>query len=112
MRAYQNELYRINNSKERRAFLQAQKKRRMLETRQYIWDYLKAHPCVLCGQDDPVVLEFDHIDRSSKLDSVGRLVSTSLESVKREIDKCRVLCANCHRKHSAEQLGWYADIVK
>lgn len=56
------------------------------------------HPCP-CGESDIRCLDFDHI-RGEKDRNISRMVRDgySLESIKREIEKCVVLCANCHRK--------------
>lgn len=68
---------------------------------------LLAHPCVDCGETDPVVLEFDH--RSDKSDNIGSMLrhGTSTETMEREIAKCDVRCANCHRRKTAKQFGWW-----
>jgi hypothetical protein len=69
--------------------------------------YLLDHPCVDCGQRDPVLLDFDHRDRSSKRSEVARLASTKpWQQVIAEIEKCDVRCANCHRRRTARQFGW------
>jgi hypothetical protein len=58
------------------------------------------HPCIECGEDDPVVLEFDHL--GGKLFDVGRAISDrSWDSILEEIAKCEVVCANCHRRRTA-----------
>lgn len=70
--------------------------------------YLKDHPCVDCGEDDPIVLTFDHV-RGRKSDSIARLASRSGASwsrIEREIKKCQVRCANCHARRTAKQFGW------
>src|SRR4051794_29676027 len=41
--------------------------------RQFIWDYYAAHPCVDCGEPDPIVLELDHC-RDIKFKNVSQLV--------------------------------------
>jgi hypothetical protein len=76
--------------------------------RRYVWKYLESHPCVECGEGDPRVLDFDHLDRSTKRDTMASLKrsSRSIKTLDEEIAKCRVLCANCHRKHTYDQLGW------
>jgi hypothetical protein len=67
--------------------------------REFVQNYLVGEVCVCCGEGDIRKLEFDHIDRSTKKNTISRLVHTthSLESIKKEIAKCEVLCANCHR---------------
>lgn len=64
----------------------------------YVREYLLAHPCVDCGEADPIVLEFDHL--RDKEDIVANLVHlpASINRIQREIDKCQVRCANCHRR--------------
>ena len=66
--------------------------------REYIWNYLSSHPCVDCGQSNPTVLEFHHV-RGKKKKEVTRLVRDgySLKVIQKEISKCDVVCANCHK---------------
>ena len=74
----------------------------------YIWRYFETHPCVDCGETDPVVLQFDHV-RGTKVASIASMVGPgfSLEKIEAEIAKCEVRCANCHFRKTARELGWY-----
>lgn len=55
--------------------------------------------CEVCGENHPACLEFHHTDPKQKKFSVSaRRDRPSLEKLKEEIAKCKVLCANCHRK--------------
>lgn len=77
--------------------------------RKYILEYLKSHACIKCGEEDILVLEFDHRDRKKKLFSIGEAFhrGMTLIKVKREIEKCDILCANCHRRKTMrENGGW------
>lgn len=77
--------------------------------------YLLEHPCVDCGEADVRVLEFDHDDPASKLNEVTRLANLSLPwwRVEAEIAKCSVRCANCHRRKTMEEGGfWRAGVER
>ncbi len=76
--------------------------------REAVLNYLRNHPCK-CGESDPVVLEFDHIDPANKDANVAELLASnvSLETIFREIEKCDVLCSNCHKKRTAKQFNWH-----
>ncbi len=66
--------------------------------KQFLYDYLSQNPCVDCGEPDPIVLEFDHV-KGEKVGDIKRMVeSYSIQSLKLEIEKCEVRCANCHRR--------------
>lgn len=75
--------------------------------RQYVYDYLSTHPCVECGERDPRVLEFDHVGAKTKTISEMITDGTTVATIQREIDKCQVLCANCHRKKTSRDRGWF-----
>ena len=68
-----------------------------------IHNYLLEHPCVDCGEDDPIVLEFDHL--RDKKATISRMVTNtrSWATITEEITKCEVRCANCHRKITAKR---------
>ena len=83
-------------------------KNRLAKMRATVGEYLLTHPCVDCGESDPVVLEFDHV-RGTKVQAVSKMIAShrSKQSVLEEIAKCEVRCANCHRRVTARRGNWY-----
>lgn len=76
--------------------------------REIIWEAIQA-PCHDCGLVDPVVMEFDHRPDEVKLYDIGRMVGNtySLETLRVEIAKCDVVCANCHRRRTNKRGNWW-----
>jgi hypothetical protein len=73
------------------------RRRAALERTAYLIEFFKAHPCVDCGERDPVVLEFDHLrDKAFVIGSA--LADKRWQDILAEIDKCEVVCVNCHRR--------------
>jgi len=102
-----------NNNKEYYVLKAAKRnKDQKLINRQYIYDYLKTKSCLDCGECDPILLEFDHV-RGEKYNNVSHLVGKgwSIDTIQKEIDKCEVVCSNCHRKRTAKVFGWYKDLI-
>lgn len=75
-------------------------------------EYLSDKSCVVCSESDVRVLEFDHLEPKDKSFSISQAFKLGYkwEDVAIEIKKCRILCANCHKKHTAKQFSWYKDI--
>lgn len=88
---------------------QEARRRRVHRNRKMVYRYLLDNPCVSCGIGDPVVLEFDHRDNVSKDSDISKMVNNGLSEKKimAEIAKCDVRCANCHKRRTAEQFGWW-----
>jgi hypothetical protein len=70
----------------------------------FVRRHLERASCMDCGEDDPRVLEFDHVE--GKLADVSYLVQAgaSPEVLQAEIDRCEVVCANCHRRRTLARL--------
>jgi hypothetical protein len=80
-------------------------KRRLRQERtSRLIEYFGTHPCVDCGEADPIVLEFDHL-RDKRFDIGTSILNYSWQVILDEIAKCEVVCANCHRRRTAIRRG-------
>jgi hypothetical protein len=99
--AYQKRYFRKWYKRNHQSELERARQRKQKSTvkvRQYIVDYLSTHPCIDCGETDIIVLEFDHVRGKKKADVASMIATYTLATVKKEIAKCDVRCANCHRR--------------
>tara|TARA_E500000318_G_C3466003_1_gene174597 strand:+ start:258 stop:620 length:363 start_codon:yes stop_codon:yes gene_type:complete len=60
-------------------------------------EYKKTLKCNRCGYDDHRALEFHHPNDDKDGDPCVIARGRSWQNVKKELDKCEVLCSNCHR---------------
>lgn len=76
----------------------------------------KGGKCERCGYDKCIgALEFHHINPEDKIYAVKNLMVRRWELIQQEIDKCILLCANCHREehwHERKQRKNVEDIVQ
>lgn len=62
-------------------------------------EYKQTLKCNRCPEDHIAVLDFHHTDPKDKDYQVSAMLGTwKWASVLKEIEKCEVLCSNCHRK--------------
>lgn len=96
------EYFRQRGDLHRRQSAEA-KRKRLAIGRRLLLDHLGAHPCADCAE--PVVLEFDHV--GEKVGEVSVLLErASLQAFRAEMERCEVVCANCHRQRTAARAGW------
>lgn len=70
--------------------------KRQVERKTFI-NTFKDLPCADCGvQYPPYVMDFDHV-RGEKVGDLSVMWSRSLETILTEIEKCDLVCSNCHR---------------
>lgn len=95
LRIYGNKWY-IANRQKQKDFVSNRKKR----LRSWFEEYKKTLKCSRCPEDHPACLDFHHLDSNEKLDCVSNIEGRGwgLKKLMEEINKCVVLCANCHRK--------------
>ena len=107
--AYHREHYLAN--KQRYIDAAARRKKALLQERFiFLIAYFRDHPCVDCGETDPVVLEFDHL-RDKKFMIATGIRNRNWNDVLDEIAKCDVVCANCHRRRTAKRGGFIRAAV-
>lgn len=76
------------------------KKRIRLERQKWWVEYKKTLKCSQCDENHPACLDFHHMHVKDKEYHVSVMISKrfSKKRIQEEIQKCKVLCANCHRK--------------
>lgn len=84
-------------AKYRQRYLDKNKQNRKVK-KEFVNSFKVGKPCYDCGNFyPPYVLDFHHT-RDKKYNVANMYVKvSSLETIKKEIEKCVLLCANCHR---------------
>lgn len=72
----------------------------------------KNRPCADCGIAYPYyVMQFDHLGESPKLFELSNARDKSLAAVQFEIEKCDVVCANCHAERTHQRRVFAGEVV-
>jgi hypothetical protein len=80
------------------------------KVREFIWSVLEKNSCIDCGNNNPIVLQFDHRDNVEKLYNISEMYDYSIALIEKEIAKCDVRCANCHLIRTANYFNfWKVD---
>lgn len=92
-KAYHKEHYKLNKTN------YITKSRIQRGKNKIAWDEFKATlSCKICGEDHPACLEFHHKNPDEKEFNLGQAYFRyGKEKIKIELEKCDILCANCHR---------------
>ena len=88
---FSNRIKKLKRKKETRKAIYARNK-------SFVRNFLKYKACEVCGETDSIVLEFHHVDRRNKLHNITDMMHYSTNAIEKEMLKCDVLCANCHRR--------------
>lgn len=87
-----------------REMRRSQIRQRMKDIRSWVKSLKVGLFCSKCGEDHPATLQFHHRDPSKKDSNLANiyLKGWSKERIMKEIEKCDILCANCHFKLHSE----------
>lgn len=96
--------YKRNHKASDRALAKAIDKKRT-----HLRKILEEGRCVDCGIEDIRVLTFDHTDPSQKVESISRMAASgySWDKFTKELEKCEIVCANCHQIRTGTRGGWW-----
>jgi len=86
-----------NHRRENPEGYRLRQKQYIRKRRGWLQAYKHAIGCKFCPEDDPRCLDFHHRNPSEKKYKIAGL-PCSFEKLKEEIEKCDIICANCHRK--------------
>jgi len=81
------------------------RERQRAAVRAWYADFKSSLVCIRCGETHPACLQFHHPDPTQKEISIADAVRRcwSPQRITVELQKCEVLCANCHAKHHARE---------
>ena len=98
-------IYLSKIRKNLRPSLTIKHKQRMSDGKARAVKYLGGE-CIKCGYDKTnCALTFHHRDRADKEGEVGQMLDWSWNKLKKELDKCDLMCFNCHMELHGEQNG-------
>lgn len=107
-----NLLWYSKNKEKKLIQVRIGKKRRKEFSQSKIIDLLKASKCKDCSIKDIAVFEFDHV-RGKKSYCIGDMLSGAFlwDTIEKEIKKCDIVCANCHRRRTFKRTKCYRNMI-
>ncbi len=99
VRQQARDYYRRNSEK-----IIAQTGQRSAANRDFRKNLLSQFPCVSCGNTDPTVIDWHHVNPSDKSFTIKKFMAKPHDEWWNEVLKCVPVCCNCHRKIHAETL--------
>jgi vacuolar-type H+-ATPase subunit D/Vma8 len=106
-RACQNEWQRVNykTNDKRKEQIRKAEQAAVKRNRDLVIQNLK-RGCVDCGYSNILALDFDHVSSDKEFTIADKLSSAMSEKrLQKEIDKCEVVCSNCHRIRTSDRIG-------
>lgn len=92
--------------KDNKAYYLNRNKQRFQEISLWLSELKKQLGCRKCRENDPACLDFHHTTGKDFSLSLAAGMGFSRDRIQKELDKCEVLCSNCHRKlHRDQKLG-------
>jgi len=99
--------YYAKNKSHHRLVCSQIKKRRIRENQNKLFEVLRRSECVDCAERDPLVLEFDHVQKKDHGISELLCGGYSWHRIFAEMKKCEIRCANCHNKKTHQANNSY-----
>ncbi len=93
---------KVYKRKKCKACKQLTQNQRRYKIRDWLTQFKQGKKCKDCGFSDHRALSFHHRDPSQKSYNVCSMTGWSVEAIKVEIEKCDILCCNCHMIHEHE----------
>ena len=91
--------YNFNRNKKEKPVKRSAKRKKELQ--RMLADLKEKYGCQDCGGKFPYyILDFDHVRGNKVANISGMLNYYSIEDIFKEIDKCEIVCANCHRNRT------------
>ena len=88
----------LKNKEEIKARSFKRNKVQRVRNREFVKSIKEISECIDCGENNPLVLDFDHV-KGEKIMAISDMSNKAygIDTISKEMDKCEVRCANCHR---------------
>ena len=88
----------LKNKEEIKARSFKRNKVQRVRNREFVMSIKEISECIDCGENNPLVLDFDHV-KGEKIMAISNMSNKAygIDTISKEMDKCEVRCANCHR---------------
>jgi hypothetical protein len=88
----------LKNKEEIKARSFKRNKVQRVRNREFVMSIKEISECIDCGENNPLVLDFDHV-KGEKIMAISDMSNKAygIDTISKEMDKCEVRCANCHR---------------